>query len=84
MIKSGYLVKGQRKVILVVKSQSKYLAGQHFDQGRRSEYRIYRSATPLCRINTDCRMSVPVFRRETLRADDGCLRGLLFDLKTEG
>ena len=42
-----YLVKGQRKFILVVKSQSKYLAGQHFDRGRRSEYRIYRSVTPL-------------------------------------
>ena len=41
------LVKGQRKFILVVKSQSKYLAGQHFDRGRRSEYRIYRSVTPL-------------------------------------
>ena len=47
MIKTSYLVKGQRKFILVVKSQSKYLAGQHFDRGRRSEYRIYRSVTPL-------------------------------------
>ena len=47
VIKSSYLVKGQRKFILVVKSQSKYLAGQHFDRGRRSEYRIYRSVTPL-------------------------------------
>ena len=47
MIKSSYLVNGQRKFILVVKSQSKYLAGQHFDRGRRSEYRIYRSVTPL-------------------------------------
>ena len=47
MIKSSYLVKGQGKFILVVKSQSKYLAGQHFDQGRRSEYRIYQSVTPL-------------------------------------
>ena len=46
MIKSSYLVKGQRKFIVVVKSQSKYLAGQHFDRGRRSEYRIYRSVTP--------------------------------------
>ena len=46
MIKSCYLVKGQRKFILVVKSQSKYLAGQHFDQGRRPEYRIYQSVTP--------------------------------------
>ena len=36
----------QRIFILVVKSQSKYLAGQHFDRGRRSEYRIYRSVTP--------------------------------------
>ena len=47
MIKSSYLIKGQRKFILVVKSQSKYLAGQHFDRGQRSEYRIYRSVTPL-------------------------------------
>ena len=47
MITSSYLVKGQRKFMLVVKSQSKYLAGQHFDRGRRSEYRIYRSVTPL-------------------------------------
>ena len=48
MIRSSYLVKGQREFILMVKSQSKYLAGQHFDRGRRSEYRIYRSVTPLC------------------------------------
>ena len=47
MIKCSYLVKGKRKFILVVKSQSKYLAGQHFDRGRRLEYRIYRSVTPL-------------------------------------
>ena len=39
MIKSCYQVKGQRKFILVVKSQSKYLVGQHFDRGRRSVYR---------------------------------------------
>ena len=45
MIKSSYLFKGQRKFILVVKSQTKYLAGQHFDRGRRSEYRIYRNVT---------------------------------------
>ena len=31
MINNGCLVKGQRKIILVVKSQSKYLASQHFD-----------------------------------------------------
>ena len=47
MIKSSCLVKGQCKIILMVKSQSKYLAGQHFDRGQRSEYRIYQSATPL-------------------------------------
>ena len=47
MIRSCYLVKGQCKFILVVKSRSKYLAGQRFDRGRRSEYRIYRSVTPL-------------------------------------
>ena len=47
MIKSSYLVKSQRKFILVVKSQSEYLAGQHFDRGRRSKYSIYRSVTPL-------------------------------------
>ena len=32
VIKSSYLIKGQCKFILVVKSQSKYLAGQHFDR----------------------------------------------------
>ena len=39
VIKSSCLVKGQRKIMLLVKSQSKYLAGQHFDQGQRSEYK---------------------------------------------
>ena len=47
MINSSCLVKGQHKITLLVKSQSKYIAGQHFDQGRRLEYRIYQSATPL-------------------------------------
>ena len=47
MIKNSCLFKGQFKIILVVKSQSKYLASQHFDRGQRSEYRIYWSATPL-------------------------------------
>ena len=47
MIKGCYLVKGQHKFIVVVKSQSEYLAGQHFDRGRRLEYSIYRSVTPL-------------------------------------
>ena len=35
------LVKGQHNIILLVKSQSKYLAGQHSDRERRSECRIY-------------------------------------------
>ena len=34
-------VKGQASFLVEVKSQSKYLAGQKFDRGRRSEYRIY-------------------------------------------
>ena len=51
VIKSSCLVKGQCKSILVVKSQSKYLAGQHFDWGQRSEYRIYWSTTCLQRYH---------------------------------
>ena len=42
-----WIVKGQGKIILLVKSQSKYLVGKHFDWWRRSEYRIYRNAIPL-------------------------------------
>ena len=50
VIKIGCLGKGQHKIILLVKNQSKYLAGQHFDRGRRLEYRLYRSTTPLHRF----------------------------------
>ena len=46
-IKSSCLVKGQSKITFLVKNQSKYQVGQHFNQGRRLEYRIYRSVTPL-------------------------------------
>ena len=57
-----YLVKGQRKFILVVKSQSKNLAGQHFDRGWRLEYRIYRSVTPLStrQLHSRRRISCPL------------------------
>ena len=34
-------VKGQASFLVEVKSQSKYLAGQKFDRGRRLEFRIY-------------------------------------------
>ena len=46
-IKSICQVKGQPKIIHPLKSQSKYLVSQAFNQGRRLEYMIYRSATPL-------------------------------------
>ena len=45
--KSSCLLKGECKIILLFKSQSKYLADQHFDRGRRLEYRMYQSVTPL-------------------------------------
>ena len=46
-IKSICQVKGQPEIIHPVKNQSKYLVSQAFDRGRRSEYMIYRNATPL-------------------------------------
>ena len=59
---ANYLVKVQRKFILVVQSQSKYLADQHFDRGRRSECRIYRSVTPLfVTLHKEAWVSVTVF-----------------------
>ena len=36
----------------VVKSQNRYLASQHIDQGQRSEYSIYQSTIPLYYINS--------------------------------
>ena len=57
-------IKGQSKIILLVKSQSILAVipavigqhrGQHFDRGRRSQYRIYRSVTPVL-MNTDSGM----------------------------
>ena len=46
-IKSICQVKGQPEIIHPIKSQSKYLVSQSL--GRRSEYTIYRSASPLRR-----------------------------------
>ena len=46
-IKSICQVKGQPEINNLVKSQSKYLVSQTFERGWRSEYMIYRSATPL-------------------------------------
>ena len=43
----AYIVKGQSSIIFLVKSQSKYLAGQTFDQEQRLEYMMYRSIAPL-------------------------------------
>ena len=40
VIKSSCLVKGQHKISLVIKSQSNYLAGQHFDREQRLQYKI--------------------------------------------
>ena len=54
-IKSICQVKGQPEIIHPVKSQSKYLVSQAFDRGRRSEYMIYWSATPLYFALVGCR-----------------------------
>ena len=47
VIKNICQVKGQPEIIHPVKNQSKCLVSQSFDLGRRSEYMIYQSATPL-------------------------------------